>query len=304
MSKLNYRIGTRGSKLALTQTQMVIDLLRSFEPRAEFTIEIITTRGEQDEKNPLAALGGQGVFTAELEQALLRNEVDIAVHSTKDLPTTLAEGLAIAAYTARTDPREALITQHNEPLAALPRGATIGTSSPRRRFQLARLRGDLTFVNFRGNVDTRLRKFRTGEVSGTVMACAGLIRLGMIQEAAEIFPLDAILPAAGQGALALECRHDDMKTFRLLELANHLPTAQSVMAEREVLKFMQAGCSWPIGVYASFPFPPGSPTDGERKMFLQAVIHDPKSGQLKRAEGWGPGIRWHELAEEISRKLA
>ncbi len=301
MSKPKYRIGTRGSKLALAQTQQVIDLLRSFEPEAEFSIEIITTRGEIDDKKPLAEIGGKGLFTAELEQALLKKHVDMAVHSAKDLPTEIPVGLTIAAYTARIDPREALISQHGEKLMKLPRGAIIGTSSPRRRFQLARLRSDLNFVNFRGNVDTRLKKVRSGEVAATVMACAGLIRVGMIHEATEVFPLDLILPAAGQGALALQCRHDDLRCFRLLELANHQPTAWSVLAERAVLKYLQAGCAWPVGISASFPH--GFSSRGARKMYLQVILQNPKSGQPKKAEIWGAPRRWRSLAEEVSRSL-
>jgi hydroxymethylbilane synthase len=301
MSKAKYRIGTRGSKLALAQTQQVIDLLRSFEPEAEFSIEVITTRGEVEDKKPLTEIGGTGVFTAELEHALLKNHVDIAVHSAKDLPTEIPIGLTIAAFTARIDPREALISQHHERLIHLPQGAIIGTSSPRRQFQLTRLRGDLKFVPFRGNVDTRLKKVRSGEVAGTVMACAGLIRLGLMHEASEIFPLDLILPAAGQAALALQCRHDDLRCFRLLELANHQPTAWSVLAERAVLKDLKAGCAWPLGVLASFPY--GLSSRGARKMHLQVVLQDPKSGQVKKAETWGSPRRWHFLAEEVSKDL-
>ncbi len=301
MSKAKYRIGTRGSKLALAQTQLVIDLLRTFEPGADFSIEIITTRGEMDEKVPLSQIGGKGLFTAELEQALVKKQVDIAVHSAKDLPTEISNGLTIAAFTARIDPREALISQHGEKLANLPKGAIIGTSSLRRRFLLAMVRPDLNFVNFRGNVDTRLKKVRTGEVAGTVMACAGLIRLGLIHEAAEIFPLEVILPAAGQGALALQCRHDDLRSFRLLELANHEPTAWSVMAERAVLKYLQAGCSWPLGVSASYP--QGTSSEGGRQMHLQVVMQDPASGKVKKAEAWGPPHRWQSLAEQAAKEI-
>jgi len=300
MSRARYRIGTRGSKLALAQTQQVIDLLRSFAPEAEFQIEIITTRGERDER-PLSKIGQRGIFTADIEQALIDGWIDIAVHSAKDLPIDIPPELAIAAYMPRIDPRETLISHNGERLLDLPRGAVIGTSSQRRRYQLLRFRPDLNFADIRGNLDTRIRKVRNGEYYAIVAARAGLIRIGLASEASEVFPLDLILPPAGQGAIALQCRHDDMRVFKLLELANYQPTAWAVMTERAVLKCLDAGCNDPIGVFGSFIFEDSF--RGTRKLYLRAISFDRDTHECYRAEVWGNPRRWRSLAEKLAKQL-
>jgi hydroxymethylbilane synthase len=301
MSRAHYIIGTRGSKLALIQTRQVVDLLRSFEPEAEFIVEIISSRGDIHSETPIHELGEKGLFTADLEAGLLEGRIDIAVHSAKDLPTEMTEGLSIAAYTQRIDPRDALVSQHGQKLAELPKGAVIGTSSPRRRYHLSACRGDLIFADIRGNVDTRIRKIHEGHYRGVVMACAGLIRMGLIGEVAEIFPLDVILPAAGQGALAVQCRHDDLRVFRLLELMNHEPTTRAVSAERAVLRILEAGCSWPIGVYAAFP--ESDTAERTRHLFLQASLYDETTKQFRKARSWGSPEHWHDLAEKVAEQL-
>ncbi len=301
MSRARYRIGTRGSKLALAQTQQVIDLLHSFAPEAEFQIEIITTSGERDSR-PLTEIGGKGIFTAELEQALLDGWIDIAVHSAKDLPTEISSELAIAAYMPRIDPRETLISHNGERLLDLPRGAVVGTSSPRRRYQLLRFRPDLNFADIRGNLDTRIRKVHSGEYNAIVAARAGLIRLGLTSEVSEIFPLDLILPPAGQGAIALQCRHDDIRVFKLLEMINYQPTALAVMAERAVLKSLDVGCNDPVGVFASLSVSGQTARSGE-KLYLRAVLFDIESHEAHHAEIWGNPKRWRTLAEKISKQL-
>jgi len=301
MAQPRYRIGTRGSKLALAQTQQVIDLLRSFDPEAEFPVEIIATASNYEGAIPRAESTGPAAFTAELEQALLEDKIDIAVHSAKDLPVEAAPGLTIAAYTARLDPREALICQHGEALMDLPPGGIVGVSSLRRQFQLSFLRPDLNFVALRGNLDVRLRKVRHGEYQSTVVERAGLIRLGLASAAAQILPLDLILPAAGQGALALQCRHDDMHCFQLLELANHEPTAWGVLAERTVLRQLKGNPSWAVGVSASFPY--GQSEKTGRRMLVQAVAFDPGTGKRSKGRASGRVAEWHDLAMRVADQL-
>ncbi len=300
MSRSRYRIGTRGSKLALAQTQQVIDLLHSFSPESEFQIEIITTSGERDSR-PITEIGKKGVFTAELEQALIDGWIDIAVHSAKDLPTDMSAELAIAAYMPRIDPRETLISHNGERLLDLPEGAVVGTSSPRRRYQLLRFRPDLKFADIRGNLDTRIRKVHSGEYNAIIAARAGLIRLGLTSEVSEIFPLDLILPPAGQGAIALQCRHDDIKVFKLLEMMNYQPTAYAVMAERAVLKSLNVGCNDPVGVFASMVVSEPGRFSGQ-KFCIQAVLFD-KERQGHYSEVWGNPKRWRSLAEKLAKQL-
>ena len=300
MSRSRYRIGTRGSKLALAQTQQVIDLLHSFSPESEFQIEIITTSGERDIR-PITEIGKKGVFTAELEQALIDGWIDIAVHSAKDLPTDMSAELAIAAYMPRIDPRETLISHNGERLLDLPEGAVVGTSSPRRRYQLLRFRPDLKFADIRGNLDTRIRKVHSGEYNAIIAARAGLIRLGLTSEVSEIFPLDLILPPAGQGAIALQCRHDDIKVFKLLEMMNYQPTAYAVMAERAVLKSLNVGCNDPVGVFASMVVSEPGRFSGQ-KFCIQAVLFD-KERQGHYSEVWGNPKRWRSLAEKLAKQL-
>ncbi|NLE30250.1 MAG: hydroxymethylbilane synthase [Phycisphaerae bacterium] len=296
-----YRIGTRGSKLALAQTQLTINLLRSLEPQADFTIEIIASRGDIHCETPIQNLGEQGLFTAELEKQLLDGRVDIVVHSAKDLPTQMPAGLTIAAYSARIDPREVLISRDNIKLTDLPPGARIGTSSPRRKTQLAQWRSDLTFTDIRGNVDTRIRKVRQGDYQATIMAHAGLLRLNLDNEVAEVFSPEMILPAAGQGALALQCRRNDQRVCSLLSLANHEPTAQCVRAERRVLKLLEAGCSCPIGVLAGFP--PDTSTPKNRPMMLRACRCDPETNARIDAHALGPAEDWQTLAQQVADRL-
>jgi hydroxymethylbilane synthase len=301
MSKLHYRIGTRGSKLAMVQTQLTINLLRCFEPEAQFSIEIISSRGDLHCETPIRNLGEKGLFTAELEKQLLNGKVDIVVHSAKDLPTQETAGLQIAAYCSRLDPSEVLISRDNLKLMDLPKGAVVGTSSPRRMFQLARLRSDLTFTEIRGNVDTRIRKVREGQFDATIMARAGLLRLGLENEIAEVFSLAVILPAASQGVLALQCRQDDHRVSSLLTLANHEPTARCVHAERRVLNLLEAGCSCPLGVLASYPLTESLST--VRPMQLRACLCDPETNEQINAEAHGPADHWQELSNQVAERL-
>ncbi len=289
-----YRIGTRGSKLAIIQTRQVMDRLQQLMPDAIFDPVVISSRGDIHSDVPISALGQRGLFTAELERELLERRIDLAVHSAKDMPTESTEGLLIGAYCERIDPRETLISQNGWTLATLPKNALIGTSSPRRRFQLANLRSDLRFEEIRGNVDTRIQKVRNGPYQATVMAAAGLIRMGLLGQAAEIFSLDQMLPAAGQGALAVQCRHDDYHLLSLLQEINHEPTEQAVSAERAVLHILEAGCSCPIGVYAEV---------SKSQMILRASLYESGGTAIKHAESSGLSEKWGDLAKTVAERL-
>ncbi len=239
------RLGTRGSLLARTQSQWVADRLTAATGR-EVELVIISTRGDEVRDRPLAQVGGKGLFTKELEDALLLREVDLAVHSMKDMPTEGPDGLAITAVPEREDPRDALI---GATLDALPRGAVVGTGSARRAGQLLALRPDLEIRGLRGNVPTRIRKQREGEYDAVVLALAGLRRLDLADEAAEALAVDAMVPAAGQGALAIQSRVDDAATNALLSTLHDPVTAACVALERAFLAAVGGGCSSPVACH-------------------------------------------------------
>jgi len=244
-------LGSRGSALALAQTRWVAGRLQEAHPGLEVTVEILSTAGDRIQDRPLPAIGGKGLFTRELEEALLDGRIDGAVHSLKDLPTEMTPGLTLGAVPARENPADVLVSRHGGTLAELPPGAVVGTSSPRRRAQLARLRPDLRFTDLRGNVPTRLRKVREGAVDATVLAAAGLARLGLLEEA-DGWPLPSslMLPAPGQGALALQIRDGDAQMADLAGVLHDPDTARTVAAERAVLAALGTGCSAPVGALA------------------------------------------------------
>jgi hydroxymethylbilane synthase len=244
-------IGSRGSKLALWQAEWVRARLTAFHPQLEVSIEIIKTTGDVLVKKSLTEIGGKGVFTKEIEDALLDHRIDLAVHSLKDLPTTLAGGLALAAITEREDPRDALVIRTGfapaeRSLAGLPAGTTIGTSSPRRLAQLRNVRPDFKTKELRGNVDTRLRKLDAGEYDAVILASAGLRRLGFADRISACLPIETMLPAVGQGALGIETRNDDEDTRALLAVLDHVPTVAACKAERALLRSLGGGCELPI----------------------------------------------------------
>jgi hydroxymethylbilane synthase len=243
-------LGTRASELARIQTQEVIRLLGRSCPDQATAVQTISTRGDRDRTAPLSLIGGQGVFAKELEQALLDGRIDVAVHSLKDLPPILAPGLVIAAIPVRGDPRDALVSRGNLPLVDLPRGSRIGTSSARRRALLLRVRADCCVVEVRGNVPTRVEQVGNGRLDAVVLAAAGLARLGLLAEAAELFPAEMMLPAPGQGALALETRADDCDVIGLLAALDHGPSRAAATAERAFLARLGAGCTLPVAAFA------------------------------------------------------
>ena len=242
------RLGSRKSPMAVSQSGEVARLITE---RTGRRVEIVgvTTLGDVS-REQLTQIGGTGVFVSALRESLLRGEVDFAVHSLKDLPTGAAQGISLAAIPARDDPRDALVARDGAKLADLPPGARIGTGSPRRAAQLSLLRADLTCVPIRGNANTRLAKVREGELDAIVLAYAGLARIGHTDLVSEIFEPDGMVPAPGQGALAVECRADDTELAELLATADHAPTRAAVTAERSLLAALEAGCSAPVGAYA------------------------------------------------------
>jgi hydroxymethylbilane synthase len=244
------RLGSRRSPMAVAQSG---DVARLLTERTGRPVEIVgvTTLGDVS-REQLTQIGGTGVFVSALRESLLRQEVDFAVHSLKDLPTGAPQGIALAAIPPRDDPRDALVARDGAKLADLPAGARIGTGSPRRAAQLAVLRGDVTCVPIRGNAGTRLAKVRDGQLDAVVLAYAGLARIGHTDLVSELFEPDSMVPAPGQGALAVECRADDAELTELLAVIDHRPSRAAVTAERGLLAALEAGCSAPVGGYAAF----------------------------------------------------
>lgn len=246
------RIGTRGSPLALVQANMARDLLCKAHGFAadDVSITIIKTTGDQIQNRKLSEVGGKGLFTKEIEIALLAGEIDLAVHSSKDMPTALPDGLIIAACPQREDPRDALICRNSGTFAGLPHGAILGTASLRREAQVRRTRPDMRVQPLRGNVETRLRKVRDGEIDATILGMAGLNRLGLSAEVAEVLSADIFLPAVGQGTMAIEAREDDAATRDLLRALDDGETSTALRAERAFLTVLEGSCRTPIGGYA------------------------------------------------------
>lgn len=242
------RIGTRGSPLALAQAHEVRGRLMMAHrlPEDAFEVRVYKTTGDAIQNRPLAEVGGKGLFTKEIDEALLREDADLAVHSMKDLPTDLPKGLCIAAVLPRADVRDAFISQKAASLAELPPGAAVGTSSLRRAAQIRRRRPDLRVVEFRGNVETRLKKLGEGQADATLLALAGLERLGLASHATSILSTDEMLPAVAQGAIGITCRADDAKTRSLLEPLNDAASATAVSCERAFLDRLDGSCKTPI----------------------------------------------------------
>lgn len=279
-------VGTRGSRLALAQTRWVIDQLRGVARASGFITRVIDSKPSPRPNHPAL---GDGIFVREIQKALLREEVDIGVHSLKDLPTASREGLTIAAIPRRGNPREALV---GGTLQSLAEGARVGTSSPRRAAQLRRLRPDLDVVPLRGNIPTRIEKVRRGQLAAAMLAAAGLERLGI--PADEILDLDQALPAPGQGALAVEVREMDDNIGRAAALIDDLPTRAAVMAERRVLYELGGGCLVPISAYGQVT---------EDALFLEASVTSADGGKEVRFRADGPPNKPMELAEEVAAQL-
>jgi hydroxymethylbilane synthase len=260
------RVGTRASRLALWQTDYVIGRLRQEWPELQIERVPITTLGDRVTTVALSKIGDKGIFTRELEDGLRTGAIDLAVHSLKDLPTELAADLEIGAVVERDDPRDALVAASELTLATLPAGARVGTSSLRRRAQLAATRADLEIVDIRGNVPTRLEKVWQGEVDAALLAFAGLKRLGLESHVSEVFDPEELLPAPGQGALAIQIRRADDRVAPLLTSLDHPATRLATTAERALLGFLEGGCQVPVGAFGQF--------DGSMLM-LRAIVASP-----------------------------
>lgn len=281
------RIGSRGSQLALWQAHHIADALRSLGH--EVGITTITTTGDRLQGVPFARVGSKGMFTKEIEQALLADQIDLAVHSLKDLPTELAETFVIGAVTKRVDPRDVFVSTRYRSMDALPPGARVGTSSLRRQSQLRAHWPALDYVEFRGNVDTRLRKLAEGQVDAAVLAAAGLDRLERTEWVRERFHQDVLCPAPGQGALAIECRAVDGATRDVLRSLDDAETRFAVTAERATLAALGGGCQVPIGAYCR--------RDGDDYRIL-GCVSSPDAAIVLRAEERGTE------AEELGLRLA
>jgi len=295
-------IGTRGSRLALWQAEWVQARVRALEPGLAVSLKTITTTGDQILDTPLATIGGKGLFVKEIEEALLRGEIDLAVHSMKDVPTRLPEGLAILAIPERDDPRDALISRGGLTLAQLPVGACIGTSSLRRQAQVLHVRPDLTIQMLRGNLDTRLRKLDAAEYDAIILAAAGLRRLGWSDRVTEYLAPEVCLPAIGQGALALEGRSDDVFVRELAGRLEHGPTRVAVTAERALLERLEGGCQTPIAAYATMTGE-SEAMNADAQLSLNAVVASVNGSRLIRDTIQGPVAEAQTLGVQLAERL-
>jgi hydroxymethylbilane synthase len=291
MTGVALRLGTRKSPMAIAQSQRVARLITD---RTGQSVELapITTFGDVSRRQ-LSQIGGTGVFVSALRASLLAGDIDFAVHSLKDLPTGPADGIALAAVVTRDDPRDALATRDGAKLADLPGGARIGTGSPRRAAQLLLLRPDLRPVPVRGNAGTRLSKVADGEVDAVVLAYAGLARIGRLDAVSQVFELEEMLPAPGQGSLAVECQAGRDALATLLACADDPASRAAATAERAVLGALQAGCSAPIGAYAA----------GTDELWLRAVVVAADGGRALRASAGGPASEAERLGREVAAEL-
>jgi len=290
--RMHLRVGTRGSKLALAQTDWVIQKLKTFFPEIEVEKVIIKTTGDKILDAPLSKIGGKGLFVKEIEEVLLRGEIDFAVHSMKDVPSLVPQGLEVSIIPERESPFDVWISEY-ETLEKVRANAKIGTSSLRRLCQLKRLRPDLVIEPLRGNVDTRLRKLREGLYDGIVLAEAGLKRLGL-QVKYRRFYLDEMIPAVGQGALGIEIRSEDKKVKEILKVLHCEKTAIAVKAERAFLKTLEGGCQVPLGAHAYFE---------NGSLIITGFIGDPEGKRFYRETLRGDPSEPEKLGETLAREL-
>ena len=298
MASRPLRIGTRGSPMALRQTIIVRDRLIAAHPElAEAgAVEIVTIRttGDRVQNRLLAEIGGKGLFAKEIEEALLAGRIDLAVHSLKDLETWLPDGLVISCVPPRDDPRDTFLSASGASLASLPHGAKVGTASLRRQAQLLRLRPDLSIVPIRGNVNTRLRKMEAGEVDALVLALCGLQRLDLSGHATEVLPREVMLPAVGQGALAVECRTSDEMVRHLVEPLHHPISGACVAAERAMLAALDGSCRTPIAGFAEI--------DSDRLTIEGLLLNEDGSREIRgRFDGGIDGAA--QLGAELGKEL-
>lgn len=288
------RIATRESALALWQAEFVKKLLRSHLPDLQVEIVGITTRGDKILDRPLSKVGGKGLFVKELETALLEGTADIAVHSMKDVPMVLPDGMSIATICERADPRDAFVSNDYRNLEELPSGAKLGTSSVRRKSQISALRPDLHYVDLRGNVGTRLRKLDEGHYDAILLAVAGLERLELSDRITYKLPVETSIPAAGQGAVGIECRSDDQATLSMLQRLNHEPTFICVSAERAMSRSLNANCEAPVAAYARLV---------GKDLNLVGLVASLDGGQILTDKVTGDASQAEQLGIQLADKL-
>ncbi|MBV8792875.1 MAG: hydroxymethylbilane synthase [Pseudolabrys sp.] len=289
------RIGTRGSPLALAQAGMVRDALVARGHAADnVAVTVIRTTGDVVQDRPLADAGGKGLFTKEIEEALLRGDIDLAVHSAKDVPTVLPQGLMLAACLEREDARDVFVSPRAKSIAELPRGAKVGTASPRREAIVKRVRPDIETVLLRGNVNTRLRKIDEGVADATVLALAGLKRLGLAHRATRIMSVEEFLPAAGQGAIAIEVRENDETTRALLAQIDHADTSVALACERAFLGVLDGTCRTPISGHATIFGP---------SLQFRGLIAKPDGSEARDIAGTGNRADAIKIGIEAGREL-
>ncbi len=288
---MNIKIGTRGSKLALIQANLVADSLRKTDPAITTEICAIKTSGDIMQDVSLTKIGGKGVFVKEIEEALTYGTVDLAVHSMKDVPTEIPAGLTFAAILRREDVRDVLVSKNNTKMEFMPRGARIGTGSMRRASQLLAILPDLSIVSLRGNLETRLKKIETENLHGVILAAAGMKRMGLTERISQYLPIETMLPAVGQGALGLEIRSGDNVLFELLAKLNHAPTAAEIAAERSFLRHLGGGCLLPIASFGKL--------EGEQLM-LEGLVAAPNGGSVVRDKVRGSIAEAAELGKILA----
>lgn len=293
--KRPFRIGTRGSALALWQANFIKGLVSESSPGLDSEIHIIKTTGDRNLESPLSEIGGKGVFVKEIEDALLTEKIDIAVHSMKDLPAFLPGGLGVGAVAERYDPRDALISKEGLTLSELPEGSRVGTGSLRRGAQLLNLYPALRMVPIRGNVDTRIRKLRDGnEYDAIILAAAGIGRMGLLGEASELIPTDLMVPSPGQGIIAIECREGDGETGKIISGINHAETWVAALAERAFLKRLAGDCNIPVGCHAVL--------NGD-SVTVRGVLASPDGATIIREETIGIMDNPSEAGEKLADLL-
>ena len=287
-------IATRGSKLAVWQARKVQGLLFEKFPEHQFTLKIVETSGDRDRSGKLWQMGGKGLFTKELEDAVLSREADMAVHSLKDLPTELPKGLVLGAVPLRDDPRDVLVSKEHVRFEHLPRGARVGTSSLRRQSQIRALRDDLELQDVRGNVTTRMKKALEGPFDAVVLAKAGIQRLGLEEWITQEFSLEEILPAVGQGALAVEARDPDDETLEFLDAINDADSMTASLSERVFLKLLGGGCRMPIAAYAEV---------NQNEIRIQGLVASVDGKKIIRREKSGRRSEFEKIAMALAEEV-
>jgi hydroxymethylbilane synthase len=287
-------VGTRGSRLALAQADLVIEQLKTKHPNQSFRVEIIQTEGDKLSQESLFVIGGKGIFIKEIEEALLDKKIDLAIHSLKDMPTEQPDGLILGAILEREDPRDVLISRSGLSLKNLLLRSRIGTGSPRRGAQLLAWRADLQIAEIRGNVDTRLKKLEAGQYDAIIVAAAGLKRLGLEERITDFIPTEILLPAVGQGALAVEIRADDARMKTLVASINHSQTAREVLTERAFLEVLGGGCRAPIAALAQ---------ERNGQMQLEGLVAQPDGHQITRDKISGRPEESKKLAHHLAETL-